>query len=388
MRPHDATPAWDRTVAVPFHHRVWFTDGALDQANPALAHALRCACPGRDAAHRLAVFIDSGVMSAWPDVTDRLARYLHSHDGLPELMWVETMPGGEACKNDPSCVEAVLDAVDNLRIDRHSAVMAIGGGAVLDVVGFGAAIAHRGVRHVRMPTTVLAQDDSAMGVKNGVNRKGKKNFTGSFAPPDAVVCDRAFLRTLPDSAWCGGFSEAVKIALLKDAALFDTLERDGAAIRARSMDAAWPVIMRSAELHARHILDGGDPFETREARPLDHGHWAAHRLESMTAFELPHGEAVGIGLALDTVYARRIGLLGAEPAARILRVLASLGLDRTHPMLASMDDLLHGLEEFREHLGGTLSITLMRDIGHPIEVHEVDRVAMTEAAMELLESHG
>jgi 3-dehydroquinate synthase len=266
-------------------------------------------------------------------------------------------------------------------------VLAIGGGAVLDVVGFGAAIAHRGVRHVRMPTTVLAQDDSAMGVKNGVNRKGKKNFTGSFAPPDAVVCDRAFLRTLPDSAWCGGFSEAVKIALLKDAALFDTLERDGAAIRARSMDAAWPVIMRSAELHARHILDGGDPFETREARPLDHGHWAAHRLESMTAFELPHGEAVGIGLALDTVYARRIGLLGAEPAARILQVLASLGLARSHPMLASMDDLLRGIEEFREHLGGTLSITLMRDIGHPIEVHEVDRIAMTEAAMELLESH-
>jgi 3-dehydroquinate synthase len=386
MRPHDATPLWDREIAVPFHHRVWFTDGALDPANPALAHALRCACPGQDAAHRLAVFIDSGVMSAWPDVVDRLARYLHSHDGLPELMWVETMPGGEICKNDPSCVEAVLDAVDNLRIDRHSAVMAIGGGAVLDVVGFGAAIAHRGVRHVRMPTTVLAQDDSAMGVKNGVNRNGKKNFTGSFAPADAVVCDRAFLGTLPDAAWCGGFSEAVKIALLKDAALLDTLERDGSAIRTRSMDAAWPVIMRSAELHARHILDGGDPFETREARPLDHGHWAAHRLESMTGFELPHGEAVGIGLALDTVYARRIGILGAEPAARILRVLASLGLACSHPMLASMDDLLRGLEEFREHLGGTLSITLMRDIGHPVEVHEIDRVAMTEAAAELLES--
>ena len=388
MRPHDATPAWDRTIAVPFHHRVWFTDGALDPANPAFAHALRCACPGREATTRMAAFIDSGVLAAWPDVTDRLARYLQAHAGLPELVWVESMPGGEACKNDPSCVEAVLDAVDHLRIDRHSMVLAIGGGAVLDVVGFGAAIAHRGVRHVRMPTTVLAQDDSAMGVKNGVNRKGKKNFTGSFAPPDAVVCDRAFLRTLPDSAWCGGFSEAVKIALLKDAALFDTLERNGAAIRARSMDAAWPVIMRSAELHARHILDGGDPFETREARPLDHGHWAAHRLESMTAFELPHGEAVGIGLALDTVYARRIGLLGAEPAARILRVLASLGLARSHPMLASMDDLLRGLEEFREHLGGMLSITLMRDIGHPIEVHEVDRIAMTEAATELLESHG
>ena len=388
MRPHDATPAWDREIAVPFRHRVWFTDGALDPANPAFAHALRCACPGRDSPSRMAAFIDSGVLTAWPQLTDQLARYLQAHAGLPELVWVESMPGGEACKNDPSCVEDVLDAVDHLRIDRHSMVLAIGGGAVLDVVGFGAAIAHRGVRHVRMPTTVLAQDDSAMGVKNGVNRKGKKNFTGSFAPPDAVVCDRAFLGTLPDSAWCGGFSEAVKIALLKDAALFSTLERDGAAIRSRSMDAAWPVIMRSAELHARHILDGGDPFETREARPLDHGHWAAHRLESMTSFELPHGEAVGIGLALDTVYARRIGLLGAEPATRILHVLASLGLARSHPMLRSMDDLMRGLEEFREHLGGTLTITLMRDIGHPVEVHEIDRVAMREAAAELLDQHG
>ncbi|MBM4111513.1 MAG: 3-dehydroquinate synthase [Phycisphaerae bacterium] len=388
MRPHDATPAWDREVAVPFRHRVWFTDGALDPANPALAHALRCACPGREAPGRMAAFIDSGVLAAWPRLTSDLARYLQTHAGLPELIEAESMPGGEACKNDPSCVEHVLGAVDRLRIDRHSMVLAIGGGAVLDVVGFGAAIAHRGVRHVRMPTTVLAQDDSAMGVKNGVNRKGKKNFTGSFAPPDAVVCDRAFLGTLSDAAWCGGFSEAVKIALLKDAALFNTLERDGAAIRERSMDAAWPVIMRSAELHARHIIDGGDPFETHQARPLDHGHWAAHRLESLTTFELPHGEAVGIGLALDTVYARRIGLLGAEAAARILRVLANLGLARSHPMLASMDDVLGGLEEFREHLGGTLSITLMRDIGHPVEVHEIDRVAMREAASELLAAHG
>jgi len=387
MRPHDATPAWDREIAVPFRHRVWFTDGSLDPANPAFAHALRCACPGREAPRRMAAFVDSGVLAAWPDLTEKLYRYLLAHDGLPELMWVESMQGGEACKNDPSCVEDVLDAVNNVKIDRHSVLLAIGGGAVLDAVGFGAAIAHRGVRHVRMPTTVLAQDDSAMGVKNGVNRGAKKNFTGAFAPPDAVVCDRAFLATLPDAVWRGGFSEAVKIALLKDPALFETLERDGPAIRARSMDAAWPVIMRSAELHARHIMDGGDPFETREARPLDHGHWAAHRLESMTGFELPHGEAVGIGLALDTVYARRIGLLQPEQATRILQVLASLGLARSHPMLASMDEVLWGLEEFREHLGGALSITLMRDIGRPIEVHEIDRVAMEESAAELLKTN-
>ena len=383
MRPHDATPAWDREVAVPFRHRVWFTDGALDPANPALAHALRCACPGRESPSRMAAFIDSGVLAAWPQVTDHLARYLQAHAGLPELVWAESMPGGEACKNDPSCVEDVLDAVDHLRIDRHSMVLAIGGGAVLDVVGFGAAIAHRGVRHVRMPTTVLAQDDSAMGVKNGVNRKGKKNFTGSFAPPDAVVCDRAFLRTLPDAVWCDGFSEAVKIALLKDVALFATLERDGAAIRTRSMEAAWPVIMRSAELHARHILEGGDPFETREARPLDHGHWAAHRLESMSAHAVSHGDAVALGLLLDCRYSNLKGWLSDADFARVRAAIAALGLPMRHALLADTARLLSGLEEFREHLGGQLTVTMLRGIGHGFEVHELDADLVRRAAGEM-----
>lgn len=383
MRHHDATPAWDREASVRISHRVWFTDRALEPANPALAHALRCACPGVGAPRKLVAFIDAGVGAAWATIERDLAAYIDAHAGLPSLVGIHSMPGGEVCKNDPARVDAVLEAVDHHHIDRQSAVLAIGGGAVLDVVGFGAAIAHRGVRHVRMPTTVLSQDDSAMGVKNGVNRHGKKNFTGAFAPPDAIVCDRAFLTTLSEPAWRGGFSEAVKIALLKDPALLDTIERDAAAIRGRSLDAAWPVIQRSAELHARHILDGGDPFETRQARPLDHGHWAAHRLESLTQFALSHGEAVGVGLALDTVYAQRVGLLAPVVAARVVAVLRALGLSTWHPMLARMDDVLDGLEEFREHLGGALTITLLRDIGHPVDIHEIDRVAMREAAAEL-----
>ncbi len=382
MHHPDATPAWDRASAFQFAHRVWFTDGALHRSNPALAHALRCACPS-DAPRRMVAFVDQGVLNAWPTLESALASYIDAHAGLPALAAVCPIIGGEACKNDPRNVDAVLEAVLHHRIDRQSVVLAIGGGAVLDVVGFGAAIAHRGVRHVRMPTTVLSQDDSGMGVKNGVNRTGKKNFTGAFAPADAIVCDRAFLTTLSETAWCSGFSEVVKIALLKDAALFAALERDAASIRRRSIDAAWPIIQRSADLHARHILESGDPFETRMARPLDYGHWSAHRMESLSGFALSHGEAVGIGVALDTVYAHAIGMLDERVVTRTISVLHALGMQTWHPLLADMDSVLPGLEEFREHLGGRLTLTLLRGVGHAIDSHEVDRAAMRAAANQL-----
>lgn len=291
---------------------------------------------------------------------------------MPEPVLVETVPGGERCKRSMEVVDRVVQAIDDHRIDRQSFVLAIGGGAVLDAVGFGAAIAHRGVRLVRMPTTTLAQDDAGMAVKNGINRGGKKNFVGTFAVPHAVVCDEAFLPSSPEWSWLGGFSEAVKIALLRDPALFDRIERDAAAIRARSMESALPVVVRSAELHYRHIALGGDPFETRSARPLDYGHWLAHRLEGLTDGELPHGQAVAIGIAVDTQYAACAGMLAQADADRVLRALSALGLPVTHPLLADVDAMSSGLEEFREHLGGRLTVTLLRGIGDPVDVHEID----------------
>ena len=372
----DRTATFDVPLSVPFRHRVAFTRGALDHGNAALRQAMT---DGSGTRARAVAFVDEGVASSNPGFADALRSHFSSVPGMPSLEAIELVPGGERCKQSMETVDRVVAAVDAHRIDRQSFVLAVGGGAVLDAVGFGAAIAHRGVRLVRMPTTTLSQDDAGMAVKNGVNRGGKKNFVGAFAVPHAVICDEDLLRTSPDWSWCGGFGEAVKIALLRDPELFARIERDAVAIRGRSMEAAMPVVVRSAELHWRHIALGGDPFETRSARPLDYGHWLAHRLEGLTGGELPHGQAVSIGVAVDTMYSACVGMLDRDDADRVVRTLAALGLPTTHPLLADAGPVIAGLEEFREHLGGRLTITLLRGIGSSVDVHEIDGVALTRA---------
>ena len=372
----DRPATFDVPLSVPFRHQVTFTRGALDHGNAALRQAMT---DGSGTRARAVAFVDEGVASSNPSFADALRSHFSSVPGMPSLEAIELVPGGERCKQSMETVDRVVAAVDAHRIDRQSFVLAVGGGAVLDAVGFGAAIAHRGVRLVRMPTTTLSQDDAGMAVKNGVNRGGKKNFVGAFAVPHAVICDEDLLRTSPDWSWCGGFSEAVKIALLRDPELFARIERDAVAIRGRSMEAAMPVVIRSAELHWRHIALGGDPFETRSARPLDYGHWLAHRLEGLTGGELPHGQAVSIGVAVDTMYSACVGLLDRGDADRVVRTLAALGLPTTHPLLADAGSVIAGLEEFREHLGGRLTITLLRGIGSSVDVHEIDGEVLARA---------
>lgn len=369
----------DNRCDIAFTHRVRFTRGLFEPTNPTLVDAID---PNRTGGGtpRLLLALDAGLAAARPGVAEAFAAYASAHAArMPMPAATLLIPGGEACKNDPSVVDALLEAVERERICRRSAMVAIGGGAVLDVVGFAAAIAHRGVRLLRVPTTTLAQDDAAMGVKNGVNRFGKKNFVGAFAVPWAVLCDETLLETLPDAHYRDGFSEAVKIALLRDPALFAALEAGADAIRRRDAAVAMPIVRRSAHLHLKHILEGGDPFESREARPLDYGHWSAHRLESLTRFELSHGAAVGIGVALDTAYAAIEGRLPERDAERTLRLLRALGIATWHAALADVGTLLAGLEEFREHLGGRLTVTLLEGIGRPVDVHALDRDTLRRA---------
>jgi 3-dehydroquinate synthase len=295
------------------------------------------------------------------------------------------VPGGEAIKNDADGVGAIHAAIDAHRVDRHSYVVAIGGGAVLDAVGYAAATAHRGVRLVRVPTTTLSQDDSAVGVKNGINAFGKKNFVGSFAPPHAVVCDFDLLTTLADRDWRSGISEAVKVALLKDAAFFSWIERHASDLNARSLDAMAFLVHRSATLHLHHIATSGDPFELGSTRPLDFGHWAAHKLEQLTHHELRHGEAVSIGIALDSTYSALTGSLPHADWRRIITLFEAVGLPIWHAGLAAPGSggrraVLAGLEEFREHLGGRLTIMLLERIGSGFEVHELDEAKLLEAS--------
>jgi 3-dehydroquinate synthase len=152
------------------------------------------------------------------------------------------------------------------------------------------------------------------------------------------------------------------------------------------------LIFRSAELHMNHIATSGDPFEFGSARPLDFGHWAAHKLEQVSEYRIRHGEAVAIGIALDVIYSRRMGYLDAVSEERILRLLEILGFELYSNELQHVDAenrliILNGLEEFREHLGGELTITLLRGIGAGFEAHEVDCEVMLEAISELEARH-
>ncbi len=367
----------DQPFVVPLVHRLRFTRDVLGPDRPVLADVLH-ADEGRPA--RVQFWTDENLLAQRPDLRPWVGSFAQSVAGRLEVLpALQVVPGGEAVKNDIHILERMLKVFEAADLDRHSYVVVIGGGAVLDAVGFAAAIAHRGLRLVRLPTTTLAQADSGVGVKNGVNLFGKKNWVGSFAVPWAVINDAGLLATLPDRDFVCGFSEAVKVALLKDPAFFAEVCAAAPRIARRDPEAALPVIRRSARLHLEHITRGGDPFELREARPLDFGHWSAHKMEPLTGYALRHGEAVAIGLAIDTVYSSLTLGFPESDVARVLTCLRELGLPLAHPVVRDRERLFAGLEEFRQHLGGRLTLTLLRGVGDPVEVHEVDERLMTAA---------
>lgn len=381
LRP--ASIAWQR-FSVAWDYPVAFTRNLFDPANPLLADMLARREPEKR--HRALVFVDDGLARARPDLLAWIEGYAATHESRVVLAApVETVPGGEKIKTELTWIEGIQDRIHALGIDRHSYVIAIGGGAVLDAIGLAAATAHRGVRHVRVPTTVLAQNDSGVGVKNAVNLKGYKNFVGTFAPPWAVLNDFDFLDALPRRERISGLAEAVKVALIRDGDFFRWIEANADRLIAFESAAEERMIRRSAELHMHQIAHGGDPFEQGSARPLDFGHWSAHRLEALTHHHLRHGEAVAIGIALDSRYSVLAGLLPAGADERIAALLEHLGFRIWHPALTRLDvegnpAILRGLAEFREHLGGELTVTLLTGIGIGHEVHEIDTGLMLQAA--------
>ena len=373
---------FDVPFAVPFTHRLRFTRDALGADSDALRALLE---PSGEAPPKVQVWLDGSLADGVPGLERKLADLVAgwARAGAAEDAGRFRLVGGEACKNDPGEVDRILAAVHAADLDRRSYVLAVGGGAVLDAVGYAAAVAHRGIRLVRLPSTTLGQGDSGVGVKNAVNAFRKKNWRGTFAVPWAVVNDAALLETLPDRDFRGGFSECVKVSLLKSARDFADLCRDAADVRRRVSDAYRPVLKASCLWHLRHITAGGDPFEAREARPLDFGHWSAHKLEPMSDYRVRHGEAVGMGVALDVIYSGEKHGLPAADVDRVLACLADLGLPLSHPLLSDADVLLDGLEEFRQHLGGRLTVTMLRGVGDPVDVHAVDAAAMRRSIARL-----
>lgn len=384
-RNTDLMTEHDYTISLNYQHRIRFTRDAFSEGNRMLARLLQT-----NGHAKVLIFLEDSVAEAFPKLEQQIAEYFASTPGL-ELKRVVIAPGAEICKRDEKVLHSVWDTVNAEKIDRHSYIFAIGGGAFLDVIGFGASTSHRGVRLVRFPTTTLSQDDSGVGVKNGINAFGKKNWLGSFAVPYAVVNDFAFLHTQPEDVRRDGLVEAVKVALVRDGAFFDWLEDNVQLLAQLRPHALEEAVERSAILHAEHIAQGGDPFELGSSRPLDYGHWAAHKLEQLTDFGMTHAQAVSVGLALDTLYSWRTGRLEEKDAKRVLAILHGLKLPLYHEGFELRHEngrrkVFDGLEEFREHLGGELTVLLLRGVGAGEDVHFMDE-SLVEFCMQMLKSY-
>ncbi|MFC3416191.1 3-dehydroquinate synthase [Algoriphagus hitonicola] len=371
-----------QSFAVSFQYPVCFTEDLFDPSNSLFVDALE-----KGKICKTFFVIDDGVAKAFPNLIHQIQTYQKVHHDRFSLSADPSMvPGGEECKNDPEIYQQVVRATHEFGIDRHSYIVAIGGGAVLDMVGFAAAISHRGIRLIRIPTTVLSQNDSGVGVKNSINYFGKKNYLGTFTTPVAVLNDFNFLKTLDDRDWRAGISEAIKVALIKDLDFFEWLEQNQKAMAAREMDAMKTQIIRCAKMHMDHIA-GKDPFEFGSSRPLDFGHWAAHKLEHLSDYRIRHGEAVAIGIALDSAYSHLKGWISEEDLMRILGLLQGLGFSIYEPELSG-ENLIQGLREFQEHLGGQLTIMLLEKLGKGVEVHEMDHELIEESVALLQHKSG
>ena len=329
---------------------------------------------------KVAIFCERVLVEKHSQLKAQMLNWLKQRGHIEKLSY---LAGGESIKNDESSLQIVLSQMHDWGLCRHSVVIAIGGGAFLDAIGYATAITHRGLRLLRCPSTVLAQNDAGIGVKNGINAFGKKNFLGTFSPPQGVINDSALLASLDDRSAIAGYAEALKVALLKDPDFFDWIEKNSVPLKQRKEAEVEQLIFRCAQLHLEHISQNGDPFEKGSSRPLDFGHWSAHKIEQLTDFECQHGEAVALGMQLDCWYAHEKGWLPKDVLGRILGTVQGLGLPTRHSLFENFDLIWAGMSEFQEHLGGALAIPMIKGPGLPFEITEVDAEVYGECAKNL-----
>ncbi|PQP01508.1 3-dehydroquinate synthase [Pseudomonas frederiksbergensis] len=385
LRRHDTAQPLHGRFKVNYDYPVLFTDHLFDPANPCLHQQLTVRHRGPVT---VLVFADEQLLQSAPQLLEQIDAYFAAHAADLHLQAAPiTVPAGELSKDSQVLQQLYRDMLHH-GLDRHCYVLALGGGAVLDAVGYACATFHRGIRLIRIPSTVLAQNDAGIGVKNGINAFGQKNLLGAFYPATAVINDFQLLTSLTRRDQIAGLAEAVKVALIKDQAFFQWMEQQADALAHFDHPASRYAIRRCAELHLAHITGAGDPFERGNGRPLDYGHWAAHKLENLSQHRLRHGEAVAVGMALDGLYANALGLLSDTDTERVLNLLHKLGFNLCPPELSLKDaqgrsQVLLGLEEFRQHLGGQLSIPMLSRIGESVDLHEIDAARMEQALQRL-----
>jgi len=288
------------------------------------------------------------------------------------------LPGGEEQKTLFN-VAAIIDALVAARLNRDGMVLALGGGVIGDIAGFAAASYQRGIAFVQLPTTLLAQVDSAVGGKTGVNHPGGKNLIGAFHQPSAVITDTDTLSTLPERQLRAGFAEIVKAALIADGAFFSWLEANAAALLARDAGALGHAIRRACEIKAAIVAE--DEREEGRRALLNLGHSFGHAIEAGAGYgRVLHGEAVATGLVLAAELSARTGRLPGTDVQRIRELLAGAGLPVDPPRIGrqAMLDLM-GMD--KKVAGGRLRLVLLDAIGAAAITADYPRDAL-EALLE------
>ncbi|MEQ8656884.1 MAG: 3-dehydroquinate synthase [Hyphomicrobiales bacterium] len=273
-------------------------------------------------------------------------------------------------------IQTVTDAIIGGRLERGDIVIALGGGVIGDLAGFAAAIARRGMRFVQMPTTLLAQVDSSVGGKTGINTEHGKNLVGSFHQPILVLADTATLDTLPEREMKAGYAEMVKYGLIDDAPFFEWLEVNAQAVLAGEVEPCAEAIARSCAAKARIVAE--DERESGRRALLNLGHTFGHALEVLCGYDpakLVHGEGVAIGMVLAHRFSNQLGHCPGQDVQRVIAHLEGLGLPTDMSAIDSfsptVDDLVDAMKQDKKVARGALTFILTRGIGQSFIAEDV-----------------
>lgn len=319
-----------------------------------------------------------GSFSSFGLVTDEVVRPLVAEPLQDQLRSnsIDTtliaLPPGESAKT----IGTVLDLCQQLLVqgfERRSLLLAVGGGVVGDITGFAAAIYMRGIPYIQVPTTLLAQVDSSLGGKTGVDLPSGKNLLGAFHQPRLVLSDLDVLTTLSSDARRDGFAEVIKAALIEDPELFSILEKEGADLLDTSNPLLETIIAKACEVKCRVV--NRDEHESGLRRILNFGHTLGHALEAAANYNISHGQAVAIGMGLAVRLSRQWAGLSEDNADRALDLIQKLGLPTDIPQNIDPETLLVPLEKDKKIQAGICHFVLLAEIGraviHPIPVEEL-----------------
>ncbi len=362
-----------KTVHVPLPGRAYdilIGQGLLGQAGAHIAPLLR--------RPRVAVLTDENVAALHLEtLRDGLAA-----EGIE--MVALALPAGESTKGWEQFSRAVEWLIEQ-KVERRDVVVALGGGVIGDLAGFAAAVLRRGVRFVQIPTSLLAQVDSSVGGKTGINSTQGKNLIGAFHQPSLVLADIDVLNTLTGRDFLAGYGEVVKYGLLGDAAFFDWLEAEGPALARGDVNARIRAVERSCQMKADIVVR--DETEQGDRALLNLGHTFGHALESATGYgdRLLHGEGVAIGCALAFELSQRMGLCSQEEPSRIRAHLDAMGMKKDIADIAGdlpdADGLLDLMAQDKKVLDGKLRFILARGIGQAFVTADVD-AALVRAVLQ------